>query len=620
MHLAATPEIEVRRLRDAQRVGHVGSFEWNPDADVVVWSDELRALIGLGDGDDRFDAWLARVHPDDRPHVRARLERGLREGGRFEIEHRCLRPDGETRRVRVNAELLRADDGALRLVGCCWDVTETTSTLDHLRRAVDVLQATLDASADGLLVVDRDRRVVGMNRRFRELWRIPDELARSGDDERLLAYVRDQLDDPGAFMDGVAELYAEPAREHDDVLAFRDGRVFERYSTPQRVDGEIVGRVWSFRDVTERAVALARLEFMSEASRLLASLDAESALAAVADVAVPRVAAEAAVDLREGDGFRRHAHARCDPSQPSCAALHADVAAGAPSLYARDGRSCVGVPLVVQGEVAGALTFVALQGRAYSDTDRAYAEDLARRAALSLDNARLYRGAQEALRARERFLSIAAHEIRGPITAIQLAAQSLARANVDEGAARRLAIVERESRRLGRFVEELLDVGRIRSGQLGIVLEQIDLRDVVADVVARLRPDAERAGSTLTVEADGPAVGRWDRFRLDQIATNLLSNAIKFGRGRPVAVRVRVDGRDAELVVEDHGIGIPDEMRERVFLPFERLVSVRHYGGLGLGLHIVRVLVDAHGGDVRVEPTEGGGTTFIVRLPTERAS
>jgi signal transduction histidine kinase len=179
--------------------------------------------------------------------------------------------------------------------------------------------------------------------------------------------------------------------------------------------------------------------------------------------------------------------------------------------------------------------------------------------------------------------------------------------------------VERQLRQLTRFVDELLDVSRLRASQLTLELGQVDLAAVTREVAARLSPELSRSGSQLTVRAGGEVVGLWDRVRLDQLVVNLLDNAIKFGLGKPIEISVDVDGEDAVLVVRDHGIGIAPQRIGAVFDPFERAVSPRHYGGLGLGLYLSRCVVEAQGGTITVESVPGQGSTFTVRLPrTER--
>ena len=173
----------------------------------------------------------------------------------------------------------------------------------------------------------------------------------------------------------------------------------------------------------------------------------------------------------------------------------------------------------MKDSLAGAITFCGSAHRRYLPRDLEVAEELARRAALALDNARLYRRAQEALRARDEFLSVAAHEIRGPLTAIHLAAQTIKKGKSrPRGAARRCsAVVEREDRRLSQFVDELLDLGRIREGRLQLQYETVSLGEVVRDVARRLDADLIRSRSSLSVVAEENVVGQWDRFRLEQV-------------------------------------------------------------------------------------------------------
>jgi signal transduction histidine kinase len=282
------------------------------------------------------------------------------------------------------------------------------------------------------------------------------------------------------------------------------------------------------------------------------------------------------------------------------------------------------VPLVARSKTIGALTFLATKTDAhFAPAEVALGEELGRRAGLSVDNARLYHEAREAVRLREEFLSVASHELRTPVTSLLLGMQSVEQlakrgklaTTPPEHIARTLETSVRQVRRLADLVDALLDVSRIQAGKFGLTLDQVDLAQITRDVVGRLEPDRLRANATLIVRADSPIVGRWDRSRIDQVVTNLLSNALKFGASKPIEILVGGDGDEATLVVKDAGIGIAAEQKDRIFEIFERAVSARHYGGLGLGLYIVRRIVEAHQGTVRVESVPGGGATFTVRLP-----
>jgi signal transduction histidine kinase len=181
----------------------------------------------------------------------------------------------------------------------------------------------------------------------------------------------------------------------------------------------------------------------------------------------------------------------------------------------------------------------------------------------------------------------------------------------------KLDIAVRQTHRLEKLIENLLDVSRIATGQLKLELEEFDVCDAVRDVVRRLGEDAERAGCKLELHADKPAFGKWDRLRVEQVATNLFSNAIKYAAGKPIEISLESDANIARLRVHDHGIGIGPESISRIFDRFERAVSARHFGGLGMGLYITRQIVEAHGGAIFVTSELGVGSTFTVELPQQ---
>ncbi len=236
------------------------------------------------------------------------------------------------------------------------------------------------------------------------------------------------------------------------------------------------------------------------------------------------------------------------------------------------------------------------------------------------ERARLWRKAQEEVRERDEFLSIASHELRTPITALQLQLQLLERAarRVAGGVPRpieeKLQSLHRQTRRLAFLVNELLDVSRMRLGRLELRYEDLDLAEVAREAAGHVEEDVSRAGSQLALDL-APAPGRFDRLRIEQVVGNLLANAGKFGEGKPVAMRVRPEGESVVLEVSDHGIGIAPEHQARVFERFQRAVPAQHFGGLGLGLYVARQIVEAHGGSIELTSSAGAGSTFTVRLP-----
>lgn len=228
---------------------------------------------------------------------------------------------------------------------------------------------------------------------------------------------------------------------------------------------------------------------------------------------------------------------------------------------------------------------------------------------------------QRSLRTRDDFLSVAAHELRTPITSLRLYTQTLAR-GADRGTltldavAVRARNADRQVARLARLVESLLDLSRIQSGKLQLHPEPLDLKGVVGDVVAQMDEEARRAGCEVRFVAPERVEGVWDRLRVEQVVANLLSNAIKYGAQCPVDVSVEAVEGGARIEVRDRGIGIAPEDQARLFERFERAVSDRHYGGFGLGLWIVRQILAAMGGEISVESQPGTGAVFKVALPS----
>lgn len=439
--------------------------------------------------------------------------------------------------------------------------------------------------------------------------------------------------------------------------------VGEFRSRPQIENGRVVGKIGVARDITERKRAENALRFLADASTVLASsLDYQTTLVNVARLAVPRIADWCVVDIVEEDGsIQRLAVAHVDPAKEELASevqrrypsdpsssqgVAAAIRAGEPRLFpeisdaqlvaaARDPehlamlrrlgfRSAMVVPLVARGRTLGAISLVSAEsGHRYGPEDLTMAEDLARDAALAVDNARLYQEAQEALRLRDEFLSIASHELKSPLTSVRMHTQMLQRA-VQRGDLARLEpervlqtleADDRQIKRITTLIDQLLDVSRIAAGRLDLEREEMDLASLVREVATRFEDTAAAAGSELIVCADGSIVGRWDRSRIDQVVTNLLSNAVKYGRGEPIHVALEADGAVARLTVRDQGIGIASEDLTRIFDRFERAVTGQPQSGLGLGLYICRQLVEAHGGTIQVTSRPDAGSTFSVELP-----
>ncbi len=249
--------------------------------------------------------------------------------------------------------------------------------------------------------------------------------------------------------------------------------------------------------------------------------------------------------------------------------------------------------------------------------------DITERKELERERLRINRELQESIAARDDFLALAAHELRNPLTPLKLQVGRLRR-TVKSGRAldrewlgRKLDAVDGAVARLTRLVEELLDASRLTVGQMPLERETVDLAHLVREVVERMRPELERAGCEVRLEGPETLRGDWDRLRLEQVIGNLLSNAAKYGAGKPIEITLSGDARSSVLTVRDHGVGIPPEQQKRIFRRFERIAPVRHFGGFGLGLWIVRQVSEALGGRVCVWSEPGQGAKFTVELPRQ---
>lgn len=228
--------------------------------------------------------------------------------------------------------------------------------------------------------------------------------------------------------------------------------------------------------------------------------------------------------------------------------------------------------------------------------------------------------AQAAVRARDEFLALASHELRTPLTPLSLNIQIVKRhlpASGAEPLKQALDAAELALGRLSRLVDGLLDVARLSTGRMKLSLEEFDLAQLLRALLAGFSPDFAKAGCALTAAIDAPVAGRWDRLRLEQAAADLLANALKYGAGRPVEVGLRRVGERAVLSVRDHGIGIDPAAQAGLFQRFSRAAPIEHFGGLGLGLYMVRLIVEAHGGSIRLESAPGEGSAFTVELPLD---
>jgi len=637
---------------------------WNEGA-VRVYGYQARAVLGQP---------FSILVPPDRSDEVAEGAGRLRRGERLEhFETVRLRADGTLIDVSVSYSPIKDDNG--RLIGTAVitrDISARKQSETALRESEERLRLALEAGKMGVWDWNIPTDAVRWSDNLEPMHGLaPGTFGGTFQAYQELIYVEDR-----------ALVHAAIARALDGRsgydLEFRNvwpdgslhwmagkGRVFtDEQDRPARMIG--IGM-----DVTQRKRAEHNAQFLADASAALAGLvDVDSALQNVARLAVPRFADWCAVDaIEEGATLRRVAVAHQDQDQDPVELAHELHEKYPPDPNAAQGlwhvlrtgkselisefsdslmsatirdmgqremgqrdklrtlglRSYLAVPLSVRGKVLGVLTFVTAEsGRHYTVEDLAVAEDLAHRAAVALENARLYQEVREADRRKDEFLAVLGHELRNPLAPISNALHLLkmpgAKPQVVEQARE---MMERQIQHMVRLVDDLLDVSRIVRGKVELRCEPLELSAVVARAVETVQPLLEAEGHKLSVELPvEPLCVQGDLVRLAQILGNLLHNAARYTeRGGEIRIVAKRVGDQAALSVLDNGIGISPENLPRIWDMFaqadRRLKGSQ--GGMGIGLALVKGLVERHGGTVAARSAGlGQGSEFVITLPLRK--
>jgi signal transduction histidine kinase/PAS domain-containing protein len=529
------------------------------------------------------------------------------------------------------------------------------------------LEAVLRQVETGVIIVDaKTKDAVFMNNKAREIWRWPDFPLTGNDRYKFLKGFRPdgtpmKPTDWTSYR-AIEQKIAIPSEEVE--ILRRDGtRGIIESSTDliRDADGEVVAAVVTLQDVTENRKQERAARFLDEATQILhSSLDYSTMFQAIAQLAVPKLADWCSVTIMEASGPNQIAIAHQDPkmleiaeefrqkyptdwSSETAAAqvlrtgksitvpviTDEMLVAGAKDpehlrlLRALGIGSLILVPIKEREQIRGVLTLVSSgKNGHFGDADLKVAEELGRRAGQALENARLYHDAQNAIRSRDALVSVSAHELLTPVTGSKLQMQMIRR-RLDQGRElpkdllrKMVDQTERQLDRLDRLVNEMLDLSRINHGKLTIERSQTHLSELLNDIVERGMGQLRAAACRVSTKIEPGFVGFIDSYRIEQVVSNLLSNAARYARCSLVTVSLGRTAPDtASITVADTGIGIHKSDQERIFQRFERVGTINEGSGLGLGLFIVKQIVEAHGGRVTLESEFGKGSTFTVQLP-----
>jgi PAS domain S-box-containing protein len=597
------------RLAEAQRVAHIGSWEWTIAENVVQWSDELYFIYAVSKSEfvPTYEGFFSRVWPEDVEHTKAAIQAALRSCSPFVYDHRIRRPDGSVRMLHTRGEVMPGPDGKpARLVGSCWDVTEHWQATAALEHSVSTLTATLNATADGILVGDRHGKVSVVNRRFLAMWRLPSNVGPGADIRQLAESVRGELVEPDRFMAKVAELYGDEQVEAFDVIKFKDGRVFERYSLPQWVADAIVGRVCSFRDVTRRERLFERAT-SERAAAETARHDLERVLERVSDgfVALDRTWRYAYVN---GSGGR---------------------------LLGRDARELIGRHIWTEFPEGRGQKFQLAYEKAMREQRPIQLRDnyppwnrwFENRIYPSPDGITIFfnditdqvmmedalRGSNDRLRAlgarldsvREEERRVMAREIHDQI------GQSLTALKLDLAWLRRQldgqaspAVAARTAAMDG-LIDQIIETARRVSADLRPpVLDDLGLGAAITWVAREVE---KRTGisAELRLPADNPPVTPEAALALFRIVQEALTNVVRHAGARHVRIELEVTGGCAVLSIADDGRGATRDELERP---------------TALGVLGMRERALVVGGSVTITGSPGQGTTVTVSVPLAPAA
>ncbi len=498
----------------------------------------------------------------------------------------------------------------------------------ELDRSVAMLRATLESTTDAILVTDGEGDVTDFNSHFVEMWGLEpvdkDNVRQANFVDASCKLVRD----PRTFQNEVKRIFQESPPQSYDVLDLVDGRIVERFSRPQIIDGKAVGRVWSFRDIS--ANARFQLALQESERQLQATFDQASVGIAMTDLSGRFLQANvkfcAILGYSMDELLRLTFLDITHPDSKVATRLNTDRLLKGEVLDFSYEKQYV----CKDGRAIWSLTNIALQRNAEGIPIRyiGVIEDISLRKTEESERLRLLESernarmdAENLSRLKDEFLATLSHELRTPLSAIMGWAYIIKSSAYDSEKVREgVEIIERNARLQSQLVEDLLDMSRIISGKMRLNMQPVELPELIEAAIQSIRPTAEAKGVRIEsiVDPISHAI-HGDPARLLQIFWNLLSNAVKFTpRDGSVQAMLRSADSHVEVIVADTGRGIKPEFLPYIFERFrqEDATTTRLHGGLGIGLALVKQLTDLHGGSLRAESLgEGQGTTVWVTLP-----
>lgn len=502
----------------------------------------------------------------------------------------------------------------------------------ELFRKKNILQAVLDSTRDGILVVDdKDNKILHTNCQFKKMWRIPKELCNEMYDHKLITFVKSQLQDPDAFEGKVKEI-SKGKSPFSDILKFKDGRMFERSFKPLLIEGVLSGRVWSFRDITKRTKFESELKKNEELYRKLVELLPDAVLVRKGrDIIIANETALKILNVKRPDrlskgpikktfkvtdDYKDIARQRLNELMSKETTVDfieqkvilkngdiIDVESGSSSFKHGEDRYIVSVVRDI--------------------TERKNAEKLQEKI---IEKNLVIKEVKEYDRIKTEFFSTISHELKTPLNIILGGLQLLISFQGEcldcicgTKFMKYTHMMKQNCFRLLRLINNIIDITKIDSGYMKIKFENHNIVKVIEDITQSVSQYINYNGIEVIFDTDvEEKFMACDTEKLERIMLNLLSNAVKFtNSGGKIEVYLTDKGNTIEISVKDTGIGIPEEMRLEIFERFRQVDSSlrRKKEGSGIGLSLVKSMVELHGGEIQVKSEVEKGSEFILFLP-----
>lgn len=580
------------------------------EADMTSWqftyvSPQAETILGYPLKDwYQKDFWTQKIHPDDREATIDYCLKSSRERESYDFQYRMIAADGRVLWLEDIVSVIKKEDGTKVLAGYMIDITERRDALDQLNASRESLDQALDAGKMGiwdwnvaenkLVWSTQMQRLFGLEPgTFRGTYEHYQELLHPEDREQVIKTVNEAIEKREPYM------VEHRVQQADGSFRWMMGKGRAFYDD----SGKLVRMSGVTTDITEKRLAeLEYRQIFNIPTNLICIFGADGNFHKINPAFQAIMGWEPAHLL----------------GKPISEFIHPDDVA---LTLGEVAKLFSGTPMITDLRIRGqnrdgTYRWVSWSGTSVHGKVYAIGTDISAR--IHAEEA-----LSEAVRVRDEFISLASHELKTPLTSIQLQTQ-IAEREISQGntayftaekSKKFLSVLRLQIERLTNLIEDMLDVSRISLKSLRVDKTRFELGSLVEEVLEKLQSQLQSQGGEVRFHAEGKVEGCWDRFRIEQVLVNLLTNARKYGEGKPVRIELAKRGGEAVLSVADQGVGIAKEHQKKIFERFERVTQDRGISGLGLGLYITRHIVQNHQGRIEVESEPGRGSKFTVFLP-----